>query len=270
MNTSAEKFLYSGTETEITLHAATLIVAQAYRAIADHGFFSLVLAGGNSPRKLYRQLALGVAPEVMEHYGFRLPRKYRVHNNGKITLMPWEKTWLFWGDERSVPVGHPDSNYSMAKETLLSKASIPENHIFRMPAEKDDGEVAAKEYEETIHAFFQTAGSPSLLDYPIFDLVILGLGEDGHTASLFADNAVALQEKKRWVLAVNETHAKPPGKRLTLTLPVINYARNVLFFTNDKDKAILAKQIFLSEEKRVPASLVKLKNGKTFWFTVQL
>jgi len=158
----------------------------------------------------------------------------------------------------------------MARETLLSQAPIPENHIFRMPAEKEDGKEAAREYEETIRTFFQTASPHSFPDFPIFDLLILGLGDDGHTASLFPDNAEALQETKRWVIAVNEPHAKPPGKRLTLTFPVINHARNVLFFTTAREKAGLAKKIFSAEERGVPASRVKPLKGKTFWFTLQL
>ncbi|NMW20203.1 MAG: 6-phosphogluconolactonase [Chlorobiaceae bacterium] len=252
MDTASNKSFYSGTEAEITEQAATLIIAEAYHAISERGRFSLVLAGGNSPRSLYRQLARGVA------------------NNGKVTFIPWEKSWLFWGDERSVPANHPESNYQMARETLLSQAPIPENHIFRMPAEKEDGKEAAREYEETIRTFFQTASPHSFPDFPIFDLLILGLGDDGHTASLFPDNAEALQETKRWVIAVNEPHAKPPGKRLTLTFPVINHARNVLFFTTAREKAGLAKKIFSAEERGVPASRVKPLKGKTFWFTLQL
>ena len=107
-------------------------------------------------------------------------------------------------------------------------------------------------------------------EFPTFDLVILGLGEDGHTASLFADNKEALQEEEQWVVAVNEPLAKPPGKRLTLTLLIINQARNVLFFTLGKEKAKLAEKIFLEKEIRVPASLVVPVNGKTYWFTAQL
>jgi 6-phosphogluconolactonase len=100
--------------------------------------------------------------------------------------------------------------------------------------------------------------------------VILGLGEDGHTVSLFADNTPAILEKKRWVVAVNQPLAKPPGKRLTLTLPVINQARNVLFFTIGNEKAKLAEKIFHEEKKTLPAGLVEPLNGKTFWFTTQL
>ncbi len=253
MNAASDKFFYTGTETEITERATAFIIAEAYRAISDHGRFSLVLAGGNSPRSLYRQLAQGVAT-----------------SNGEIRCIPWEKTWLFWGDERSMPADHQESNYQMARETLLSQISISEEHVFRMPAEQEDGNIAAKEYEETIRSFFIASGSRSQLNFPVFDLVILGLGDDGHTASLFPGNAESLQETKRWVVAVNEPLAKPPGKRLTLTLPAINHARNILFFSTSRDKAGLAQRIFSTVEKEVPASLVEPVKGKTFWFSVQL
>ena len=258
MDNASDKFFFTGTETEITEQAVAFIIAEAYRAVSDHGRFSLVLAGGNSPRSLYRQLAKGVA------------NNERAASKGERTFMPWKKTWLFWGDERSVPADHQDSNYQMARETLLSQVPVPENHIFRMPAEQDDGNKAAREYEETLRSFFIARDSLSEQDFPIFDLVILGLGDDGHTASLFPDNAEALQETERWVVSVSEPLAKPPGKRLTLTLPAINHARNVLFFTIGREKAGLAKRIFSAEEKGVRASRIVPVNGKTFWFTVQL
>ena len=136
-----------------------------------------------------------------------------------------------------------------------------------MPAEQEDENEPALGYEETMRNFFMPDNALSEKEFPTFDLIILGLGEDGHTASLFADNAKALQENKRWAIAVNEPLAKPPGKRLTLTLPVINHARNVLFFTAGNEKGKLAERIFLEKEKSVPASLVDPLNGKTFWFT---
>ena len=104
---------------------------------------------------------------------------------------------------------------------------------------------------------------------PLFDLILLGLGEDGHTASLFSGNAEALHERKRWVVAVNAPQAKPPGMRLTITLPVINHARNVLFFIKGREKGELAKKIFLEKQRDVPASLIKPECGKLFWFAAQ-
>ncbi|MEI7747644.1 MAG: 6-phosphogluconolactonase [Chlorobiaceae bacterium] len=265
MNTFAQNFLYSGNEAEITMHAAALIIAEAYRAVADHKRFSLVLAGGNSPRLLYAQLAQGVSTAVLEHYALPVPES---SSGSKPTLHPLpQNTWLFMGDERCVPIGHPDSNFRMITESLFLKSSIPEDHLFRMAAEHADPELAAREYEAAIRRFFSSANPMESQDFPVFDLVVLGLGEDGHTASLFADNVDSIQEIKRWVVAVNAPQANPPVTRLTMTLPLINNARNVLFFTTGSSKSKLAEKIFLKQEKNVPASLVKPQNGRIFWFT---
>lgn len=258
------KFFFSDKEGEITEHAAAVIITEAWHAVADHGMFSLVLAGGNSPRILYKKLAQGVSSEIFEHYGLAVPGNNAGSRQGPHFLPP--NTWLFQGDERCVPPDHPDSNYQMIKESLLLHSGISEDHLFRMAAEEDDSDRAARVYEEAIRTFFSTEGSLVPAGYPAFDMILLGLGDDGHTASLFADNREALQERKRWVIAVNAPQGKPPGMRLTLTQPVINHARNVLFFTTGHEKCELAENIFLEKERGVPASLVKPKNGKLFWF----
>ncbi len=267
MNSADRKFFYSGRKSAITEHAAALIIAEAYCAVEDHGQFSLVLAGGNSPRLLYEKLAQGVPTRLFEHFALAVPGN-NTEDRQSINRLP-PNTWLFQGDERCVPFDHPDSNYRMVKDTLLRHSGIADDHLFRMAAEKDDSEGAARGYEATIRTFFSTEGSLSPQGYPLFDLILLGLGDDGHTASLFAENREALQEQKRWVVAVNAPQAKPPGMRLTLTLPVINHARNVLFFTTGNEKCKLAKKIFLEKERSVPASLVKPESGKEYWFAAQ-
>lgn len=267
MNRSSQKFLYHGNETATTEHAAALIVAEAYRAVAERGRFSMVLAGGNSPRILYKQLAQGVSAELLEHYELPLPDGWS-KNRETLHQLP-EKTWFFMGDERCVPINHPDSNERMIMEALLPHSGIPENHLVRMAGEKGDTEEAAREYEDAIRSFFPIEESDASEKLPRFDLILLGFGNDGHTASLFADNIEALQEEIRWVIAVNAPFGKPPGKRLTLTLPVINHARNILFFTTGKEKSELAEKIFLEQEKSVPATLVQPVNGTLFWFTAQ-
>ena len=267
MNRSSQKFLYHGNETATTEHAAALIVTEAYLAIAERGRFLMVLAGGNSPRILYKRLAQGVSAELLEHYGLPLPDGW---SKSRETLhqLP-EKSWFFMGDERCVPIDHPDSNERMIRETLLPHSGIPDNHLVRMAGEKADSEEAAREYEGVIRSFFPNEESDASEKFPRFDLILLGLGDDGHTASLFADNIEALEKERRWVIAVNAPFGKPPGKRITLTLPVINHARNILFFTTGKAKSELAEKIFLEEEKSVPATLVQPVNGKLFWFTPQ-
>ncbi len=247
MKSGKERFFYRGDEKKITENAAALVIVEGQRAIERSGRFSLVLAGGTSPRSLYQQLAR------------------------EFSANPYlaQKTWFFWGDERCTPADHPDSNYRMAKESLLVPSGIPEDHIFRMPASKTNTAEAAREYETLIRTFFLAAAPLSSNNFPLFDLILLGMGEDGHTASLFADNPEALHEKKQWVVAVNAQHGKPPGERLTLTLPAINSAHNILFFIIGKEKSQLAERIFHGSERGVPASLIEPCNGKLFWFTAQ-
>ena len=258
---------YSGRECEITEHAASLIIAEACRAVADHGYCSLVLSGGNSPRLLYEKLAHGIPATLFERYGLATPGNNPADKQTLHTLPP--HTWLFQGDERCGPFEHPESNFRMIRESLLRQSGIADNHLFRMSAEMDDRDGAAKDYEKAIRTFLMTRGGLSPQGYPLFDLVLLGLGEDGHTASLFRENKEALQEQKRWVVAVNAPQARPPGMRLTLTLPVINHARNVLFFTTGQEKCKLAKKIFLEEERCAPASQVDPENGNLYWFAAQ-
>ncbi|MFZ4524340.1 MAG: 6-phosphogluconolactonase [Chlorobium sp.] len=267
MNRSSQKFLYHGNETATTQHAAALIIAEAYRAVAECGRFLMVLAGGNSPRILYKRLAQGVSAELLEHYELPLPEDWS-KNRETLHRLP-EKTWLFMGDERCVPINHPDSNERMIMETLLPHSGIAENHLVKMAGEKADTEEAAREYEGAIRSFFPIEESGASENFPRFDLILLGLGDDGHTASLFANNIKALQEERRWVIAIDAPFGKPPGKRLTLTLPIINHARNILFFTTGKAKSELADKIFLEQEKCVPASLVKPVNGNVFWLSAQ-
>ncbi|MBV5303180.1 MAG: 6-phosphogluconolactonase, partial [Chlorobium sp.] len=187
MNRSSQKFLYHGNEAATTEHAAALIVAEAYRAVAERGRFLMVLAGGNSPRILYKRLAQGVSAELLKHYRFPLPDGWS-KNTQTLHQLP-EKTWFFMGDERCVPIDHPDSNERMIRETLLPHSGNGKNHLVRMAGEKADTEEAAREYEGAIRSFFPTEKSAAWQEFPRFDLILLGLGDDGHTASLFADNA---------------------------------------------------------------------------------
>ncbi|NTW69566.1 MAG: 6-phosphogluconolactonase [Chlorobiaceae bacterium] len=262
--------LFSGSIADMAEEAAALIINEAYHSIADHGKFSLVLAGGNSPRPLYQRIAEGIETQKFAHYGLQLPETLRPIKKGLLTQMPWKQTWLFWGDERCVPPAHPDSNYRMAKETLLFNTPLPEEHLFRIDAEQTTPERVAEEYETSIRSFFSEHGNAHTPEkIPAFDLLLLGLGEDGHTASLFADNSEALQESMRLAIAVDAPDGNPPGKRITITLPLINQARNVLFFTSGKAKARLAEKIYRKEECDLPAALVSPVNGRLFWFTAQ-
>jgi 6-phosphogluconolactonase len=228
-----------------SLAAADLIEAAAGAAISDKGFFTLVLTGGGSVRLLYEYL--GGSP-----YSSRLS---------------WQDIYFFWGDERCVAPDHPDSNHAMARKLLLAKVIAPLANVHRMPGELSPPEKAAEEYEKTLRAFF--APHPGLTNgrFPCFDLLLLGMGRDGHTASLFPGSPL-LQEKERWVAAVAEPVGSPPVPRVTLTLPVLNSAREILFLTAGPEKKIILDQIAIDSQtaaQRFPAARVR-PAGDLRWF----
>jgi 6-phosphogluconolactonase len=198
---------------EMSEAAAELVAGLAASAVREKGRFSLVLAGGGTPRTLYETLA----------------------KQPFVEQMPWERVHIFWGDERCVPPDHPDSNFAMAKETLLAGVAIPPDSIHRIQAEIDPPEAGAEEYEQTLRNFF--AG-----ERPSFDLVLLGMGSDGHTASLFPCTSI-LEEEARWVEVVFPVYAVPPVPRVSLTLPLINQAENIAFLVSGPEKEKVAKEI---------------------------
>jgi 6-phosphogluconolactonase len=172
----------------------------------------------------------------------------------------WSRADIFWGDERCVPPEHPDSNYRMAREALLDAIRADPAHVHRMRGEELP-ERAAAACEEHLHKFFRIApgGSP-----PRFDIVLLGMGADGHTASLFPGTA-ALEELERWVVP---NRAEPSGMpRLTLTFPVLNAAANVLFLVAGADKAERVKQVLehMPGSDALPASKVSPTHGQVEW-----
>ncbi|MBI1745915.1 MAG: 6-phosphogluconolactonase [Acidobacteria bacterium] len=202
------------------------------------GRFTVALSGGSTPRALYARLA---------------GEPFR-------DCVPWSKVHLFWGDERCVPPDHGDSNYGMVKEALLSKVPIPPENIHRMPGERKDPVRAAFEYEQTLAEFFNL----SRTELPRFDLILLGLGEDGHTASLFP-GTVVLHERKRLAAApyVEKLHTY----RLTLTPPVLNHAANILFMVSGEAKATILREVLEGEyqpEQR-PAQLIRPTPERLLW-----
>ncbi|NTW81863.1 MAG: 6-phosphogluconolactonase [Chlorobiaceae bacterium] len=270
MNEPTRTFRYCGNEKEITEHAAALVFSIAFRSIHNRGRFSMVLSGGNSPRPLYLLISKGISTQLSARYGLEVPGLHKNHGDKDLLSMPWENTWMFWGDERCVPPGHHHSNYRMAEETLLNHSHPQESHIFRMPADREPYSEAAASYEQTLRNFFHIENAENPARFPVFDLVLLGMGEDGHIASLFPDNTAALHESRRWVLAVDApADTEPRVKRLTMSLPVINHARNILFFTTGSKKALLSEKIFLGTENKVPASRVKPSSGNLYWYCAQ-
>lgn len=215
--------------------AVSFIINIAETSVEERGFFSLVLAGGNTPRAIYKTLTVR-----------ELSKR-----------MPWDKTFFFWGDERFVPKDHPESNYRMVNETLLSHIPVSWTHIFPIPTNIDFNN-AANAYESILRKFFKGKGSPA------FDLFMLGIGNDGHVVSLF-NNDPALEENNLWVRAVITPESYPVRKRITLTLPIINSARNVLFLVTGEKKSEILGEV-LNGKGDFPAQLVQ-PSGSLSLFT---
>lgn len=223
--------------------AATRFATIAQEAVTRNGRFTVALAGGSTPKRLYSLLAA-------EPY---------------CAGLPWQKAHVFWTDERAVPPAHPDSNFGMAKATLLSHVPLPADHLHRMQAEREDLDAAACEYADDIATTFavQPTGEP-----PAFDLILLGLGSDGHTASLFPYTH-ALRETKRWV-APNYIPTLR-GSRLTLTAPILNQAATILFLVSGEEKAAALQAVVEGppDPERLPAQLIRPVAGRLLWLVDQ-
>jgi 6-phosphogluconolactonase len=176
------------------------------------------------------------------------------------TVLPWDRTFFFWGDERHVPPTDPDSNYHMAEETMLSKIPVAAGNVFRMAAENPDAAAAAEAYEQTLRKFFALETG----QFPRFDLILLGMGPDGHTASLFPGTA-ALQEKSRLVVA--NWVDKLKASRLSLTLPVLNAAACATFLVSGMDKAAALHAVLEGDApgEQYPSKLIRPVDGKLIW-----
>ena len=212
--------------------AARLILAHAREVIAERGLFRLALSGGNTPRAVHAQLArLGAD-------------------------LPWNRVQITFGDERCVPPEHADSNFRMAKETLLDAVAIPAGNVFRIRGEIAPAD-AAREYEDKLAAFAARFGERRY----IHDFVLLGLGEDGHTASLFPGSP-ALEETVRNVIPT--TGPKPPPQRITMTFPLLNAARHVAFLVTGAGKHALVEEIVAGGSAH-PAGRVRPENGAVTW-----
>lgn len=218
----------------LSRQAARRFTRLALRAIADRGRFSAVLSGGTTPGALYRRLADDP-------------------HRGQI---PWRQVHLFWGDERCVPPDHPGSNFRLADKALISRVPIPPGNVHRVRGELAP-QAAAQAYAAELRAFFDASG-------PHFDLVLLGLGQDGHTASLFPGSD-ALDEKVRPVVAVTAQYQDRPAQRVTLTPPAINAARHVLFLVSGSGKAEIVQAVLEGPPERLPAQQIRPTTGRLTW-----
>ena len=224
------------TSEQLALAAAERFVECAREFHGTLERFSVALAGGNTPRRVYELLAT-------ERFKNRID---------------WPQVYLFFGDERSVPPDHPESNYAMVSESLISKVPIPSKNVHRIVGEGNPNE-NARGYENQLRTFF--AG----LSWPRFELALLGMGEDGHTASLFP-NSDALQEMSRWVLPTKNEQSGQD--RITLTVPVFNHARRVTFLVTGKKKAQRLKEVLRPEpgSPQLPAQAIKPIDGLVEWY----
>jgi 6-phosphogluconolactonase len=237
---------------ELWSAAAGLVRDLVNRAVRERGVFTVALSGGKTPEELYARLA---GPEL----------------RGSI---PWGKVFVFWGDERFVPLDHPESNFGMARRSLFAGIEIPGINIHPIPTDEPTPLRAAEAYEERVRSSFGTIVKNASDAAPVFDLVLLGMGKDGHTAALYPGGQ-ALTEEGRLFTAVDAPDWAPVRQRITATLPLINNSRAAFFLVTGEDKKEMLKQV-LSADKTAgdpaggaavfPAQLVRPRES-LFWFT---
>lgn len=236
MSGNQQEIICCKEQKDLSIIGAERIVAMAKETVRLNGRFTLSLAGGSTPRSLYRLLSSG---------------KYR-------NKIPWDKVHLFWGDERCVQPDHPDSNYRMVKEMLLPAIDIPSENVHRIKGEL--GEAAAPDYEKTLKINFDTEGE----SLPRFDLILLGMGDDGHTASLFP-RTEAVSDEKGWVREVFVE--RPKSMRISLTPPVINSAAEIMLLVSGGGKAPALKEVIEGAFDPIsyPAQILRMSRGNVTW-----
>ena len=221
--------------TDLANKGAEIFSRAAIESIEKRGRFAVAISGGSTPRVMHGMLA-------KEPY---------------LSDIPWKKTHIFWVDERCVPENDPASNFGLARKDFLDRVPIPQNQIHPIPVESYSEEGAGK-YQRVLIDFFHLQKG----EFPVFDLIFLGIGTDGHTASLFPGKS-ALNEMNRWVVAVKG--GNPNVNRLTLTLPVINRGKQIVFMISGKKKASVVKNALKGIQSGLPAQLVKPIKGTLIW-----
>ncbi|MDD2389107.1 MAG: 6-phosphogluconolactonase [Desulfobacterales bacterium] len=215
--------------------AARIFINAAEANIKDHGRFNVALSGGSTPRRMH--VLLSEKP-----FG---------------PAVQWKKIHIFWGDERCVPLDDPASNCGAARNDFLDRVPIPEANIHPMSADMDPA-AAALFYQKALEKHLPRDAD----GFPVFDLIFLGIGIDGHIASLFPEDA-ALDETERWVVAARG--GAPDVMRLTLTFPVLNRAKQIAFMISGKKKAKLVRTLFEEEGLLFPAQRIQPIRGKLLW-----
>ncbi len=214
---------------------AEIFFNTAQNAVSRQGFFRVAVSGGSTPRSMHRLFS-------QEPY---------------LSKTPWHKTHIFWVDERMVSYDHPESNFGTARKDFLDKISIPPDQVHPMPVMKRSEE-GALIYREIIKSEFQITDHND----PIFDLIVLGVGGDGHVASLFPGQPI-IDDANCWVLSVKG--GQPDVLRLTLNYHVLNSAKLVLFLVSGSGKTAIVKTLFKDRQAGLPASKIRPLNGKVIW-----
>lgn len=235
MDTNRVEKIITADAEQLAAKGAEIVWKTAKEAVARQEHFAVALSGGSTPRAMHRLLA-------QEPY---------------LVDIPWHKTHVFMVDERMVAFEHPDSNFGMAQKDFLDKIPIPQKHIHPMPA-MDRPEAAVVLYQTELEAFF----SASALTEPVFDLIILGIGPDGHIASLFPGQPI-IEDTNRWVLSVKG--GQPDVWRLTLNYHVLNHAKHILFLASGSGKAAIVQTLFEGSQVSLPAMKIRPINGKVTW-----
>jgi 6-phosphogluconolactonase len=220
---------------ELARMGADIFIESAKKTVLERGHFIFAISGGQTPRPMHKLLA-------GEQY---------------YNEMPWDKTDVFWTDERCVPVSHPASNYGLALRDFLEAVPIPSTQVHNMPVNLP-AENGALKYEQELIDFFQLNKG----EVPAFDLIFLGLGPDGHTASLFPGSD-AIEEKHRLILVVNGGY--PDVDRLTMTLPVLNNARKIVFLVSGEGKARIVHKLLTKWQNKLPAQKIRPVKGDLLW-----
>ena len=223
----------------LALKTAEVFITEAEQTVASKKAFYTALSGGNTPKRFFE--LLGTLPQSV--------------------ALPWDKIHLFWVDERYVPIISPQSNYKLAADTFLNKVPIPQNNIHRIPTEFDDFNEAAKKYEKIIKTVFQLGEG----QIPQFDLIILGMGADGHTASLFP-NSYATFDTNDLACVVYVMDEKL--NRITLTHPVLSAAKHLIVLVSGKEKASILREVMTSEPDEIhyPIHTLWPVLNKITWF----
>ena len=236
---SAPQVRVLSSQEELFRSAADTFCVIGSQAIRERGRYTVALSGGSTPRGLHRELVTNFSKQL-----------------------PWDKVFFFWGDERHVPPDFPESNFRMAKETLLSRLPNPAENILRMAGELPDANQAASIYEQIMRESFR----PPSGQFPRLDFILLGIGSDGHTASLFPGTK-ALEEKQHFV--VGNWVEQHSTWRITLTYPVLNNAANVMFLVEGSGKAEIVRKALKDPAANLPSQKVLPVNGELMWYLDQ-